>query len=82
MNAEALAYTLLIGALAGWISGLIIKGKGFGLLGNIIIGVIGALLGGFLFGLVGIAATNLLGRLIFAVIGALIFSQLLRYVKR
>ncbi len=72
---------LLIGALAGWLSGLIAKGRGFGLAGNIIVGVIGAFLGGFCFGLLGISAHGFLGQLIFAVLGALAFVWLLRYIK-
>lgn len=81
MPLKSFVYTLLIGAAAGWLSGLIMKGKGFGLLGNIIVGVIGAFVGGFIFGLVGISATSLLGQLIFAVVGALLFVYLLRFIK-
>ena len=47
---------LLIGLAAGWLAGQILKGGGFGLWGDLIVGVIGALLGGFLFGLLGISA--------------------------
>lgn len=47
---------LLIGLVAGWLAGLITKGSGFGLLGDLVIGVVGALLGGFLFSLIGISA--------------------------
>lgn len=82
MNVHHLVYPLVIGALAGWISGLITKGKGFGLIGNVIVGIVGALLGGFLFGLIGIYASSLLGQLIFAVAGALLFLYLLRYIDR
>jgi uncharacterized membrane protein YeaQ/YmgE (transglycosylase-associated protein family) len=73
---------LLIGALAGWISGLIVKGGGFGVVGNVIVGVVGAFLGNFCFGLLGIGATGLLGRLIFAVLGSLLFVWLLKFVRR
>ena len=41
---------ILIGAAAGWLAGLIMKGGGFGLLGNIIVGIVGGFLGGWLFG--------------------------------
>jgi uncharacterized membrane protein YeaQ/YmgE (transglycosylase-associated protein family) len=73
---------LLIGALAGWLSGVIIKGRGFGALGNVLVGIIGAFLGGLLFGLLGIHASGLLGQLIFATLGALLFAWLLRFIKR
>jgi uncharacterized membrane protein YeaQ/YmgE (transglycosylase-associated protein family) len=73
---------LLVGALAGWLSGLITKGSGFGLAGNVIVGIIGAFLGNLVFGLVGIAAYGLLGHIIFAVAGALLFVYLLRFIKK
>jgi uncharacterized membrane protein YeaQ/YmgE (transglycosylase-associated protein family) len=73
---------LLIGALAGWLSGLIVKGRGFGALGNILVGVLGAFLGGFVLGILGIHASGLLGQLIFATLGALLLVWLLRFIKR
>lgn len=44
----SLVYFLIVGAVAGWLAGLFMKGSGFGLLGNIIIGIIGGILGGWL----------------------------------
>jgi uncharacterized membrane protein YeaQ/YmgE (transglycosylase-associated protein family) len=82
MHLRALVLTLLFGALAGWISGLITKGRGFGVVGNVVVGIIGAFLGTFCFGLLGIAATNVIGQLIFAVLGALLFIWLLRFIKK
>lgn len=81
MNLKAFVTILLIGALAGWLSGLIIKGKGFGAAGNVIVGIIGALLGGFLFNLIGISASGFVAQLIFATAGALLFAYLLRFIK-
>lgn len=73
---------LIIGVIAGWLAGKITRGSGFGLVGDMIVGVIGALLGGFLFGLMGIASFTLLGSLITATIGAIIFLYLVRLLKR
>ena len=74
---------ILIGLIAGWLAGQIMKGGGFGVLGDIIIGVIGALLGGWLFGQLGIfAGGGLIGSLIVATLGAVIFIALLRLIKR
>lgn len=73
---------LLIGALAGWLAGKMTKGKGFGFLGNMVIGVVGAFIGGFLFTLIGIVAFGLLGSLLMALAGALILLWLIRLVKR
>lgn len=82
MNFQQFITFLILGALAGWLSGLISKGRGFGLVGNMIVGIVGAFLGGFLFGLLGISAHNFLGQLIFAVLGALLFLWLLRFIKK
>jgi uncharacterized membrane protein YeaQ/YmgE (transglycosylase-associated protein family) len=82
MSIEYLITSLLVGALAGWLCGLLLKGSGFGAVGNIIVGVIGAFLGNFCFGLLGIYATSFLGHLIFAVVGAFIFIWLLRFIKK
>ncbi|HEY4416262.1 MAG TPA: GlsB/YeaQ/YmgE family stress response membrane protein [Verrucomicrobiae bacterium] len=71
---------ILIGIVAGFLAGAVVKGRGFGLLGNLIIGVIGAVLGGFIFGLLGIATTNLLGSLICAFFGAVVLLVLLGFV--
>ena len=68
-----LLYTLLIGAVAGWLAGQIMKGSGYGLLVNIILGIVGAFVGSWLFGVLGISiASGLVGSLITAVIGAVV----------
>ena len=72
---------ILIGLAAGFLAGTFVKGRGFGLVGNLIIGVLGAVLGGFLFGLLGIATTSLLGALICAFVGAVVLLLLLGLVK-
>jgi uncharacterized membrane protein YeaQ/YmgE (transglycosylase-associated protein family) len=78
----ALLWFLLIGLCAGWLAGKIMKGGGYGLFGDLIIGVIGALLGGFLFGVLGIEVYGLLGRLAMALVGAIVLILLLRVLKR
>lgn len=77
-----LLWVILIGILAGWIAGKIMRGSGFGLLGDLIVGVIGSLLGSFIFGLLGLGAYGLIGRLVVAILGALILLWLLRFIKR
>ena len=77
-----LLWFLLIGLAAGWLAGQILKGGGFGLWGDLIVGVIGALLGGYLFGLLGISAGGLLGSLITATVGAIVLLLLLRLIKK
>jgi uncharacterized membrane protein YeaQ/YmgE (transglycosylase-associated protein family) len=74
---------LLIGALAGWIAGLIMKGGGFGLVGDIVVGVVGGVLGGWLFGLVGLGSDgSLIGALVTAVVGAIVLIALARALNR
>jgi uncharacterized membrane protein YeaQ/YmgE (transglycosylase-associated protein family) len=74
---------LLIGLAAGWLAGQFMKGGGFGVIGDIIVGVIGALLGGFLFRSVGlVAGGGLFGSLIVATIGAIVLLFLLRIIKK
>jgi uncharacterized membrane protein YeaQ/YmgE (transglycosylase-associated protein family) len=68
----SLLWFLLIGAAAGWLAGQIMKGKGFGLLGNIVIGIVGGMIGGFAFRLLQIQATGGLGELITATVGAIL----------
>jgi uncharacterized membrane protein YeaQ/YmgE (transglycosylase-associated protein family) len=77
-----LIYFLLIGGLAGYITGRLTKGSGFGVVGDLVIGILGSLLGGFLFGLLGIAAYGLIGQLIVAVIGAIVLLKLIGYIRR
>jgi uncharacterized membrane protein YeaQ/YmgE (transglycosylase-associated protein family) len=73
---------LIIGLLAGWIAGLLMRGHGFGFLGNMIVGIIGAVIGGFVFDLLDIAAYGLLGSLIMSVVGAVVLLFLTGLIKR
>lgn len=64
---------LLVGAVAGWLAGQLMKGGGFGILWNIILGIIGGIVGGWLFGVLGISTGGgLIGSLITAVAGAVV----------
>ena len=81
MSLTGLIIFLVIGAIAGWIAGLIMK-TGYGLVGDIVVGVIGSQIGGWLFGLFGIAAGGLIGSIIAAVVGAVILLAILRLIKR
>ena len=74
---------LIIGAVAGWLAGKIVEGTGFGLIVDIIVGVVGALIGGWLAGVLGIdIGGGLIGSLIVAVVGAVILLFALRLIKR
>jgi uncharacterized membrane protein YeaQ/YmgE (transglycosylase-associated protein family) len=82
-STQNLLIFLCIGILAGWLAGRIMKGSGFGLLGDMVVGVIGAFFGGWLFAKLGIVVTwGLAGTLITALVGALVLLFLIRLVKR
>jgi len=72
---------LAIGAFAGWLAGMSMKGAGAGLIGNIIIGIIGAFIGGFMFSLLGISTWGLIGAIITATAGAAILLWLIGIIK-
>jgi len=74
-----LLWFIVIGALAGWLAGQFMKGRGFGLLGDIIVGVIGAFIGGLLFHSFGVSlGGGLIGTLIVAFVGAVVLLFVLR----
>lgn len=75
-------FFLLIGLVAGWIAGKLMRGNGLGLVGDLIVGVVGAVIGGLLFAFLGIAAIGLLGQLAMAVVGAVVLLGLARVFRR
>jgi uncharacterized membrane protein YeaQ/YmgE (transglycosylase-associated protein family) len=82
MDVENIVLIIIIGAIAGWLAGKIMKGRGFGLLGNIVIGIIGAFVGGFLFGLLGITAGGIIGSLVMSTVGAVTLLFVVRVLKK
>jgi uncharacterized membrane protein YeaQ/YmgE (transglycosylase-associated protein family) len=82
MSTENLLLFLVIGIVAGFLAGKIMKGAGFGLLGDLIVGVIGSFIGVWVFGLLGISSGGILGLLIAAVVGALILLYIIRLAKK
>jgi uncharacterized membrane protein YeaQ/YmgE (transglycosylase-associated protein family) len=77
-----LIWVVLLGILAGWIAGKIWKGSGFGLVGDLVVGILGSLLGNFIFGLLSLGAYGLIGRLVVSVVGALVLLWLIRLIKK
>jgi len=82
MEIESLLAFLIVGAIAGWLAGKWMKGGGFGLFGNIVVGVIGAIIGGFAFGLVGIRAGGILGAIVISTVGAGILLFVVGLLKK
>ncbi len=81
MKPLSFLWFLIIGAIAGWLAGKLTRGQGFGLVPNLIIGIIGALVGGLLFGLLGLSADSTIGELVTATVGAIVLLFVLRKIK-
>ena len=79
---QPFVWFILIGVAAGWLAKSLMKGVGFGVVGDLVAGVMGALSAGLLFRSLGSTGEGLLGSLIVATIGALVFLFVLRQVKR
>ena len=74
---------LIVGAVAGWLAGQLVKGGGYGLIGDIIVGIVGSYIAGFLFPRLGISlGTGIVGEIISAAIGAIILLVVIRLIKR
>jgi uncharacterized membrane protein YeaQ/YmgE (transglycosylase-associated protein family) len=74
---------LVIGAIAGWLAGVIVRGAGFGLVGNIVVGIIGALVAGWLLPQLHVElASGTLGAILNATIGAVVVLVILSLIKR
>jgi uncharacterized membrane protein YeaQ/YmgE (transglycosylase-associated protein family) len=83
MELEALLIMLIIGAVAGFLAGVIVKGSGFGTVGNIVVGILGAIVAGFLFPRLGISfGGGLVDAIISATLGAVILLVIVSLVRR
>lgn len=86
MDLMSIVIWILLGAVAGWIAGQIMKGRGLGTIGNIIVGIVGSFLGGWLAGQLGIAGAVTGGfsfaSILTAVAGAVVLLFIIGLVKR
>jgi uncharacterized membrane protein YeaQ/YmgE (transglycosylase-associated protein family) len=74
---------IIVGLIAGWLAGQVMKGGGYGILVDIILGILGGILGGWIFGLLGIwSSRGIIGSIIVACIGAVILVAITRVLKR
>jgi uncharacterized membrane protein YeaQ/YmgE (transglycosylase-associated protein family) len=76
-----LLVTIVIGILAGWLAGKIMRGRGFGVLIDLFVGIIGSVLGRFVFGLLGLYAYGFIGQFVVATAGAVFLLYLVRHLK-
>jgi uncharacterized membrane protein YeaQ/YmgE (transglycosylase-associated protein family) len=82
VDITGLVVFLAIGAIAGWLGSTIMKGGGFGLLGNIVVGILGAIVGGFLFGALGLSAGGFIGSVVTATVGAVVLLFVVGIIKK
>ena len=74
---------LIIGAIAGWLAGVLVKGSGFGLIADIVVGIVGAVIGGWLAGVAGISVGGgILATLAVSVVGAVALLLVIHLVRR
>ncbi|WP_417459959.1 GlsB/YeaQ/YmgE family stress response membrane protein [Kordiimonas sp.] len=74
--------TIILGALVGFLTGHIMRGEGFGAIGNIVLGIFGGIVGRFLFGMIGLGPTGLIGDIIAGVVGAVILVYVFGETRR
>ena len=77
-----LLWFLIIGVVAGWLAGQLMKGGGYGLIGDLVLGIVGAFVGGWILGWAGVTTGGLIGRLVSATFGAVVLVFLVRLLKR
>lgn len=76
-----LIISLLVGLIAGWLAGNFVKGRGYGLLGDTLLGLIGGLVGGLLFGLLGLESSNIIGAILIFFAGAVVILSIAKFLK-
>jgi uncharacterized membrane protein YeaQ/YmgE (transglycosylase-associated protein family) len=83
LSNESIIVILFVGLIAGWLAGKIVRGTGFGIIGDILVGIAGALVASFLFPKLGIRlGTGLLSEIIYSAIGAIILLLIVGFVRR
>lgn len=83
MGTDSFIIFLLIGGIAGWLAGLLVKGGGMGILTNIVVGIIGAFIAGIVLPMVGFSFNDgFIGSILNSMIGAVIFLVVLRLLKK
>ncbi len=82
MEPQGIIIWLIIGAVAGWLAGQIVKGGGFGLVGDIIVGIIGSIIGGWIFGTYIVGVPGIGGAIIGSTIGAVVLLFILKLIRR
>jgi uncharacterized membrane protein YeaQ/YmgE (transglycosylase-associated protein family) len=82
MASGGLIWWIVVGLIAGWLAGQVMKGGGYGVLADIVLGILGGIFGGWLFGKLGIGAGGTIGSIVVAFVGAVILVGITRLLKR
>lgn len=83
VSLQSLIIILLVGGIAGWLAAIVMRGRGLGILGNIVVGILGAFIGAWVLGLLGVViGGGILGAIINAFIGAVILLFLISLIRR
>ena len=82
MAGGGIIWWIVVGLVAGWLAGQVMKGGGYGVLADIVLGILGGILGGWLFGQMGIGAGSTIGSIVVAFVGAVILVGITRLLKR
>jgi uncharacterized membrane protein YeaQ/YmgE (transglycosylase-associated protein family) len=77
-----LIWQIVIGILAGFLAGKIMRGRGYGVLIDLLLGIVGSMLGGMVFGLLGLYSSGVVGQLVVATIGAVLLIVIVRSLRR
>ncbi len=76
-----LIWQIAIGILAGFLAGKIMRGRGYGVLMDLLLGIVGSMLGGAVFGLLGLYSSGIVGQLVVATVGAILLIYIVRKLK-
>ncbi len=83
MSTESVLVIIFVGIVAGWLAGKVVRGTGFGLIGDLIVGVLGAFIAAWLFPKFGIQlGTGIVSEIIFSALGAIILLVVVRLIRR
>lgn len=74
-------WMIVLGVLAGWLAGKIMRGRGFGVLVDLLVGIVGSILGGAIFSILGLYASGFIGQLVVATAGAVLLLYVVRHLK-
>ena len=79
---HGIIWWIIVGLIAGWAAGKIMKGSGYGVIADIVLGILGAITGGWVVGLLGVGGGGLIWRILVAMLGAVILIWITRFLKK